>query len=66
MTAAELTAALGGRWQNGHGTARCPAHEDRVASLSIREGRSAILLHCFGPCDTPEVIAALKKRGLWP
>jgi hypothetical protein len=44
-----------GRW-----LARCPAHEDRAPSLSIRElddGR--ILLHDFGGCETSDVLAAI-------
>ena len=30
MTAAELTAALGGRWSGSSGEARCPAHDDHA------------------------------------
>lgn len=44
-----------GRW-----LARCPAHEDRSPSLSIRElddGR--VLVHDFGGCGTEDVLAAL-------
>jgi len=44
-----------GRW-----LARCPAHEDRAPSLSIRElddGR--VLLNDFGGCSTADVLAAL-------
>jgi len=44
-----------GRW-----SARCPAHEDRSPSLSIREledGR--VLIHCFAGCETGDVLAAL-------
>lgn len=40
--------------------ARCPAHDDRGPSLSIRElddGR--VLLHCFAGCGVPEVVAAV-------
>ena len=40
--------------------AKCPAHDDRSPSLSIREcddGRT--LLHCFGGCEVEEVLAAL-------
>lgn len=40
--------------------ARCPAHEDRSPSLSVREldgGR--LLLHDFGGCQTSDVLAAL-------
>ncbi len=45
----------GGRW-----IARCPAHEDRSPSLSIREtddGR--VLVHDFGGCETGNVLAAV-------
>src|ERR1700686_29646 len=53
---------LAGVMQTGHGRwlAKCPAHEDRSPSLSIRElddGR--ILLHDFGGCGTDDVLAAL-------
>lgn len=44
----------------GRYVARCPAHEDRSASLSIRElddGR--ILIHCFAGCDTSSVLTAM-------
>jgi hypothetical protein len=43
--------------------ARCPAHEDRSPSLSIREiddGR--ILLHCFGGCSVEDVVGAIGVR----
>jgi|GEM_PF-1900488 len=44
-----------GRW-----IARCPAHDDRNPSLSIRElddGR--VLLHCFAGCKTEDVLTSL-------
>lgn len=44
-----------GRW-----IARCPAHEDRRPSLTVRElddGR--VLLHDFGGCETGAVLSAL-------
>lgn len=44
-----------GRW-----IARCPAHEDRGPSLSIRElddGR--VLVHDFGGCQIGDVLAAV-------
>jgi hypothetical protein len=40
--------------------ARCPAHEDKGPSLSIREtddGR--VLVHCFSGCGTTDVVASL-------
>ncbi len=44
-----------GRW-----AARCPAHEDRAPSLSIREtDEGKVLLHCFVGCSNDDVLAAL-------
>lgn len=43
--------------------ARCPAHDDRSASLSIRElddGR--VLAHCFAGCAVAEIVAAVDLR----
>lgn len=41
----------------------CPAHEDRMASLSIKEGNGGrVLLHCFAGCDAPAVVKALGLR----
>jgi hypothetical protein len=45
-----------GRW-----IARCPAHEDKSPSLSIRElddGR--VLIHDFGGCETSDVLSAIE------
>jgi len=62
MTAADLVDRLEGarrvaadRW-----TARCPAHEDRSPSLSIRElTDGTILLHCFAGCAALDIVHAL-------
>lgn len=60
MTAAELAARLhasksGAGWQ-----ARCPAHDDRDASLSITGGNDGrVLLHCFAGCDFRAIVGAL-------
>lgn len=53
-----------GRW-----LARCPAHADRTASLSIREtddGRT--LAHCFAGCSVHDVLSAvdLEIEALFP
>ena len=65
MTAAELAATLGARRNGDYWLVRCPAHEDRKASLSIRQGNRAVLLKCFAGCSSEEVIAVLRKQGLW-
>ena len=47
----------------GNWIAKCPAHEDRSPSLSIREledGR--VLINCFGGCGAGDVLAALGLR----
>jgi hypothetical protein len=44
----------------GQWIARCPAHEDRSPSLSIRQlddGR--VLIHCFAGCEPGDVLAAV-------
>lgn len=49
--------------------ARCPAHEDRRASLSVRElPDGQVLIHCFAGCGTDEVMAAvgLTLANLFP
>lgn len=49
--------------------AKCPAHGDRTASLSIREtDDSRVLVHCFAGCSVHEVVAAvgLEITDLFP
>lgn len=38
--------------------ARCPAHDDRSPSLSLRESDGKILLHCFAGCTVEAICAA--------
>ena len=52
MTAEALSKALGGRKVGTGWMARCPAHDDRDPSFSLRDGNGGkILLHChaWGP-----------------
>lgn len=50
--------------RNGNGwTARCPAHEDRTPSLSVREGdEGRVLVHCHAGCTPAKVCASLGLR----
>ena len=58
---------LKGKWSFTGGVCSCPAHEDRMPSLSVTETRDgSVLVHCFAGCSQTEVIDALKARGLWP
>jgi len=62
MNAAALLARLERVKQTGPGRwmARCPAHEDKSPSLSIRETDNGnILVHCFSGCAAADVVAAL-------
>jgi putative DNA primase/helicase len=66
MTAEAIARALGGRKAGGGWTARCPAHDDRTPSLSIRDAEeNKVLVRCHAGCDQDRVIAALRGRGLW-
>lgn len=40
-------------------SARCPAHDDRNASLSYGQGRAGAVVKCHAGCATPDVLAAL-------
>jgi hypothetical protein len=66
MTAEAIAKALGGRRAGTAWMARCPAHEDRVPSLSIADARGGkVLVRCHAGCDQRDVIAALRARGVW-
>ena len=56
--------------KNGAGwTARCPAHDDTRASLSIGFGDDGrMLLHCHAGCDFDDILAAahLDHADLYP
>lgn len=59
-----LVERLGGRWGADGGMCRCPAHSDRMPSLSVRPGRSRLLLHCFAGCEPSAILRALKANRL--
>mgnify|MGYP001565540740 CR=1 FL=1 len=42
--------------------ARCPCHDDRVASLSISEKGGRFLAYCFAGCKFTDIIKALDLR----
>lgn len=55
----DIVERLGGEWRQRGGMCRCPAHDDRRPSLSVRPGERRLLFHCFAGCETGEVIRAL-------
>ena len=61
-----LSCVTGG---NNQYSARCPAHDDRTASLSISSGQDGkILLHCHAGCTVPHILNAmnLTEKDLFP
>lgn len=65
MTAETIARTLGGRKTGQGWMARCPAHDDREPSLSIRDADGKALVCCHAGCEQSDVIAALKGRNLW-
>jgi hypothetical protein len=60
----EIVERLGGEWQRSGGLCRCPAHDDRDPSLSVRPGERRLLFHCFAGCETTKVLRALSALQL--
>jgi putative DNA primase/helicase len=66
MSAESIAIALGGRKAGRGWSARCPAHDDRNPSLSLRDSATGgVLVKCFAGCPKNEIIASLKALGLW-
>src|SRR5205809_824035 len=62
MTIDQILEKLKGVTPNGvkKWTARCPAHSDSTASLSLRvKDDGFVLLHCFANCKRADIIKAL-------
>jgi putative DNA primase/helicase len=68
MNAESIAAGLQGARRSGDGwMARCPAHDDRKPSLSLRDsGEGKPLVYCHAGCSQGDVVECLKARGLWP
>jgi hypothetical protein len=63
MTTEEIASRLHARPSRAGFVARCPAHEDRSPSLSIRDGQDGrTLIHCFAGCSVESVCDALKIK----
>jgi hypothetical protein len=63
-TAAAIAKALKGHKSGTGYVARCPAHDDRKASLSFRDGPDGLMVHCFTGCEPRDVYEALRAQGL--
>lgn len=65
IRAKTIVERLGGIWRGARGECRCPAHDDRYPSLSVRLGAKAILFHCFAGCTAIKVMQALRGLDLY-
>jgi hypothetical protein len=66
MNAEGIARALGGRRAGAAWMARCPAHDDREPSLSIKNTKDGrVLVRCHAGCAQERVITELNARGLW-
>lgn len=59
-----LVDALGGSWHGYSAMCRCPAHNDREPSLSIRQGDRDVLVTCFAGCHPADILRELKRVPL--
>jgi hypothetical protein len=57
----DLVGALGGEWHGPMAMVRCPAHDDREPSLSLRQGDRGILVNCFAGCDPTDILLELRR-----
>ena len=56
--------ALDGRREGSSWRCRCPIHNGH--SLIVTDKDDTLLVKCHGGCEQRDVLAALKKRRLWP
>lgn len=68
QTAESIARHLGGASKSGNEwSCKCPAHDDKRASLSITEKQDGkLLVHCHAGCDQAVVVSELKAHGIWP
>jgi hypothetical protein len=69
VTAREIATLLRGKRAGpGKWMCKCPVHRDRTASLSVREGKKCVLIHCFRGCETQDILdtIGLKMSALYP
>lgn len=64
VLAQHVVEQLGGTWSRSGGICLCPTHKDNGPSLSVREGRTSILVHCFAGCEASDIMSELRRRGL--
>lgn len=62
----EIVRQLNGKKLSDGWLCHCPSHDDKNASLSIKETTEGkLLFHCFSGCSQEAVLTALKNKNLW-
>jgi|TARA_R110000824_G_scaffold114246_1_gene264653 putative DNA primase/helicase len=66
VSARSIAEALGGKRSGEGWVCRCPSHNDRNPSLSIKDAdnKNGLIVNCFAGCNYLDVIDSLKARGL--
>src|SRR5665213_420667 len=68
--AQQIVSTRQGKWygnDQGYGYIKCPVHDDRGPSCSVRDGERGVpLVNCKVGCSRPDIIAALRRDGAWP
>jgi putative DNA primase/helicase len=65
MRAEDIATALRGKRAGRQFACLCPAHDDHSPSLIVFDGKSSVQVRCMAGCSNEQVIAALRKRGIW-
>jgi putative DNA primase/helicase len=65
MNAEQLAHRLGAVRSGRQWKCRCVAHDDAGPSMILFDGRERLQVRCLAGCETRDVIAALRARGLW-
>lgn len=61
QTLVDLVGAMGGSWHGRTAMCRCPIHDDRTPSLSLRQGDRGILVTCFAGCDREDILREIRR-----
>jgi hypothetical protein len=61
-----IVRALDARKSGAQYAAKCPAHDDAKASLSLGKPNGKLVFKCHAGCSQDDIVAALRAGGLWP
>lgn len=58
-----LSALSGVREVGTHWQARCPAHDDKKPSLSVKDGERGVIVKCWSGCSFASIVEAMGLRA---